>query len=245
MIANKKIIAIIPARGGSKGLPHKNIKILEGKPLLAWSITTALSSKYIDEVCVSSDDEKIRKLGRKHGAQTPFVRPSILAQDTSPTMDAIFHTLDYYQQNLKQNFDIIVCLQPTSPFRETEDVDDALELLINNENAWSVASVTQTDKAALFATINQKYLKWTFGAPNNMRRQDKKEQFYCLNGSIMLSWTSKLRQEGGFYHSNTLPLVMPKSKSLDIDDALDWKTAKAIAPSALNTKYSQGAYEIP
>lgn len=127
MINNKKILAIIPARGGSKGLPRKNIRELAGKPLIAWTIEAGRKSKYIDRLIVSSEDFEIIEVAKKYGAEIPFVRPKHLAEDESLGLDPVFHALRELP-----GYDIVVLLQPTSPLRLTEDIDACIEQLIDS-----------------------------------------------------------------------------------------------------------------
>tara|TARA_Y100000296_G_C5152916_1_gene247407 strand:+ start:455 stop:1171 length:717 start_codon:yes stop_codon:yes gene_type:complete len=226
VVNGKKVIAVIPARSGSKGLPGKNTKDLCGKPLIAWSIKAALKSKHIDEVCVSSDSEEIIKIARDFGINPNFKRPAELAQDDSTMIDVLFHALEEYKK-INKNFDIIVCLEPTSPTRESQDIDESLELLVNNNNAWSVASVTEAEDLSLFASLESGFLSWHGGPPNNIRRQEKQKLYY-LEGTVLLSWVDKLVEHRGFYHGKTLGMVVPRWKSTDIDDLVDWYQAESI-----------------
>ena len=140
MINDKKVLAIIPARGGSKGLPGKNIKELCGKPLIAWSIEQALKSKYIDNVVVSTDTEEIAKIAKECGADVPFLRPAELAADDSPTSDAILHVLE--QLNMKgESYDYVALLEPTSLLRKSNDIDDAISMIVKNTDANCLVSV--------------------------------------------------------------------------------------------------------
>ena len=227
MINGKRVIAVIPARSGSKGLPGKNTKPLCGKPLIAWSIKEALKSKHIDEICVSTDSEEIIKIARDFGANPNFKRPAELAQDDSTTTDVLLHALEEYKK-INKYFDIIVCLQPTSPTRESQDIDESLGLLVNNNDAWSAASVAEAEDLSLFASLKSGFLSWHGDPPNNIRRQQKKQKLYYLDGTITLSWVDKLIEHRGFYHDKTLGMVVPKWKSTDIDDLVDWYQAEGI-----------------
>jgi len=227
VINGKRVIAVIPARSGSKGLPGKNTKPLCGKPLIAWSIKEALKSKHIDEICVSTDSEEIIKIARDFGANPNFKRPAELAQDDSTTTDVLLHALEEYKK-INKYFDIIVCLQPTSPTRESQDIDESLELLVNNNDAWSAASVAEAEDLSLFASLKSGFLSWHGDPPNNIRRQQKKQKLYYLEGTIALSWVDKLIEHRGFYHDKTLGVVVPKWKSTDIDDLVDWYQAESI-----------------
>jgi N-acylneuraminate cytidylyltransferase len=137
LINNKRVLAIIPARGGSKRLPRKNILSIAGKPLIDWTIEAALSSEYVDEVYVSTDDQEIAGIASKHNISIPELRPRALSSDYASTQDVIFYTLE----NFGNEADIIVILQPTSPLRVAEQIDGAIKLFEKN-NAFSVVSVT-------------------------------------------------------------------------------------------------------
>ena len=147
------ILAIIPARGGSKGLPKKNIKILNGKPLIAWSIESALESRYINKVIVSSDNEEIIKVSKKNGAEIPFIRPAILATDTSSTFDVLLHAINFHKTK-SILFDYIVILQPTSPFRKKGDIDLAIKKAIET-NADMIVSVKETSSNPYYVLFEE------------------------------------------------------------------------------------------
>jgi len=138
MYKDKKILALIPARGGSKGLPRKNIKPLLGKPLIAWTIEQSLASKYLDKVVVSTEDKEIAEISKKYGAEVPFIRPKELAKDDTPSIDVVLHAIDFLEK--KELFNIIVLLQPTSPLRTISDIDNSIEFLFS-KNAQAIISV--------------------------------------------------------------------------------------------------------
>ena len=143
MIKDHKIISIITARGGSKGLPKKNIKKLQGKPLIAWTIEAAKKSKYLDKIIVTTDSKEISEVAKEFGAEVPFIRPSHLATDNSSSFDTIKHALNF--QEFKNDYDIVVILEPTSPLRETKDIDNSLEQLIDSPTAKSIVGVCKTE----------------------------------------------------------------------------------------------------
>ena len=156
MLKNKKILAIIPARGGSKGLPGKNIKKLAGKPLIAWTIDQAKKSKYIDKLIVSTDSKEIAEISKKYGAEIPFLRSKKLAQDNSSIYDVIFDAINWFKKN-NIDFDLIILLEPTSPLRENNDIDNAVELFINNwDKANSLVSVSEIHLENPFITLKIK-----------------------------------------------------------------------------------------
>lgn len=141
MYNGKKILALVPARAGSKGLPGKNVRLLLNKPLIAWSIEAGLRSKYVDRVIASTDGEDIASVAGEYGADVPFLRPAELALDSSPSIDFILHTLDWLQLH-KDIYEYLVLLEPTSPLRDSEDVDLAIEALLNQgDRADSILGV--------------------------------------------------------------------------------------------------------
>jgi len=145
MIDNRKIICIIPARGGSKGLSRKNIRSFCGKPLIAWPIAAALGSRYVDRVVVSTDDEEIAAVAHTYGADVPFLRPAELANDTASSFAVIEHTLNFLRERREQ-YDYLLLLEPTSPATESSDIDSAVETLAaSRENADSIVGVAKLE----------------------------------------------------------------------------------------------------
>ena len=230
MYKNKTFLGIIPARGGSKGLPGKNIKELCGKPLIAWSIESGLKSKYLDEVIVTTDSKDIANIAKQYGASVPFLRPDVLANDTATSFDAIKHTIEFYKNEMKKEFDYIVLLEPTSPLREARDIDIAIEQLFNS-NADSIVGICKTEdqNPAFLVFKNEK--DFISGYENHdmkvLRRQDIKD-VYFFEGTIYISKTDVLLNKKTFYHENTIGYVVPKYKSLEIDDIDDFIMVEAI-----------------
>lgn len=216
----KKVLAIIPARGGSKGLPKKNIINLVGKPLLAWTIESSLNSKYISKTIVSSDDDEILKIAHTYQALT-IKRPSELALDTTPSEVVVMHVLEELKQQSEQ-YDYVVLLQPTSPLRNTQDIDEALEKLFCS-NAKSLISVTKIDNKILKAFIieDEGYIK---GISNNlypfMRRQDLPKT-YISNGAIYIATVNEFIQKNSFFSDQTISYLMDETKSVDVDTKED------------------------
>lgn len=228
---NNKIIAIIPARGGSKGLPRKNIKPLLGKPLVAWTIEQAKNSKYIDRIIVSTDDKEITEISRKYGAEVPFLRPKELARDDSPTIDVIMHAIDWFEKR-GDYFDIVVLLEPTSPLRDVEDIDKCVEILIGNPKAKAIVGVAKLESShpEFNMVINEEgFIRKTDGTTNFkvLRRQDL-EDVYFFEGSIYISEVGVLKQKKNFYHESTLAYVVPKYKSLEVDELCDFICTEAL-----------------
>lgn len=144
MYKDKKTLAIIPARGGSKGIPYKNIMNINGKPLIAYSIEAAKQSKYIDYILVSTDDDKIKEVSLQYGASVPFLRPEEISNDTAKSIDVVIHGINYLKES-GEEFDYVVLLQPTSPLRTSQDIDEAIEILIKNEKE-SLVSVCEVEE---------------------------------------------------------------------------------------------------
>lgn len=217
MNKNKTFLAIIPARGGSKRLPRKNVLDLCGKPLIAWSIEAGLKSKYIDKLIVTSDDEEILDISKKFGANI-IKRPDELSSDTATTFDAIKHTID----NLEK-YDFIVLLQPTSPLRSEKYLDEAIELL-EEKNADAVISVCESEHSSLWCnTLSQNLDMSNFLLDEvlNKRSQDL-EKYYKLNGAIYICKTDKLLENKSFFLKNNIfAYIMDKKVSIDIDEEID------------------------
>ena len=230
MYKDKSFLAIIPARGGSKGLPGKNIKKLHGKPLIAWSIEAGLKSKYLDEVVVSTDYQNITDIAKEYGASVPFLRPDYLASDTATSFDAVKHTIDFYKDELKKEFDYIVLLEPTSPLREVGDIDLAIEKLLNS-NAESIVGISKTEDQNPAFLINKDKNEYISGYENKdmkvLRRQDIND-VYFFEGTIYISEINTLLEKETFYHENTIGYEVPKYKSLEIDDMDDFIMVEAI-----------------
>lgn len=219
---NKTFLAIIPARGGSKRLPRKNILDLCGKPLISYSIEAGLKSKYISKVVVTSDDKEILEISRELGV-TIIDRPLELANDTATTFDAIEHTI----KNI-EHYDYIILLQPTSPLRNENHIDEAIELLeIKNANA--VVSVCEMEHSPLWSnTLPEDSNMNNFLREEvlNKRSQDL-EKYYRLNGAIYICKTDELlRNKSLFLKDNIFAYKMDKKYSIDIDDKLDFLIAQ-------------------
>ncbi|MCB1725303.1 MAG: acylneuraminate cytidylyltransferase family protein [Chromatiaceae bacterium] len=221
MIDGLSILAIVPARGGSKGLPRKNIRELAGKPLIAWTLDAARDSRYVDRCIVSTDDDEIAAVARAHGGDVPFLRPPELAGDDANTHDAIVHAL-----SLLPAFDILVLLQPTSPLRGSEDIDGTLETLLRHR-APSCVSVVEPAKSPYWSyrvDAHQRLQPLLDPQYSRMRRQDLPHAF-VLNGAVYAAHTAWLIDNGGALGDGTVPYVMPPERSVDIDTAFDFELA--------------------
>ena len=221
-----KIVAIIPARGGSKGIPKKNIKHLRGKPLISYTIKHANKSKYINKIIVSTEESEIAKISKECGAEI-IKRPEELARDESPTMDVIFHVLEVLRS---ENYipDIVILLQPTSPLRTAEDIDKAVELFLNS-GCESVVSVCEVEHPPYWSfKIGRGYLKPLFGKKKlGLRRQDF-NNIYRVNGAIYISTPQTLYQYKSFHCDRTIPHIMSIERSIDIDTAIDFMLSELV-----------------
>lgn len=218
----KNFLAIIPARGGSKRLPQKNMLDLAGKPLLVWSIKAGLNSKYIDKVIVTSDDEKILSISKQFGAET-IKRPEALANDTATTFEAIKHTIE----NLKR-YEFIVLLQPTSPLRNEKHINEAIELL-HVKNADAIISVCRAEHSPLWCNTlpeDRSMSHFIQDEIKNKRSQDLGE-YYRLNGAIYICRTERLLNEKTFFiKDNIFAYEMDRASSIDIDEEEDFHLAQ-------------------
>ena len=223
----KKILCVIPARSGSKGLRNKNIRILNKKPLIAWSIIAAKKCKLIDKIIVSTDSTKIAKVAKKYGAETPFIRPKKFATDKASSFSVLKHAIEFYK-NQNINYDYILMLEPTSPLRDINDIIYCINK-IKKTNIKTIVSLTKVEDQHpnfLYSISNKNYLKPYINSKKlYIRRQDVSSLFY-LEGSIYISKISTLLKEKTWYHKNTQAFLVDKWKSLEIDDIEDFKLAE-------------------
>lgn len=227
MYNDKKILAIIPARGGSKGIPHKNIMKINHKPLIAYSIEAAKGSKFIDYILVSTDDVEIKDVSLNYGAKVPFLRPEEISNDTAKSIDVVLHALEFHKSQGKE-FHYVVLLQPTSPLRSSQDIDNAIEIVMEKEAESLVSLCEASENPVLMRVIEDDKLKsFVEFKGNNLRRQDL-PKFYIFNGAIYINSVEMLFKEKTFVNEATIPFVMDSVKSIDIDNMLDSKLAELI-----------------
>jgi N-acylneuraminate cytidylyltransferase/CMP-N,N'-diacetyllegionaminic acid synthase len=231
----KSILAIIPARGGSKGLPGKNTKELAGKPLIAWTIEAAKKSKYIDRVLVSADYEDIINISKRFGADVPFTRPEILATDIAKSIDVIIHALDWIKENEKKEYGYLVFLQPTSPLRNFYHIDEAVEKFFSNNNTISLVSVSKVKKNPYLMRVkNKNSFLDNYLSENTtlIRRQDMPDVF-VLNGAIYIIACKDLLHYKSFNTPATAYYLMKDQYSIDIDDEYDFVIAQALIENGI------------
>jgi len=230
MYKGKNILGLISARGGSKGLPRKNIKPLLGKPLIAWTIEQALASKYLDSVIVSTDDKEIADISKKYGAEVPFMRPKELAVDKARGIDVVLHAIGWLKENDKRKqYDLMMLLQPTSPLRRFEDIDKVIEFLFLKE-AKAIVSVCEIDHHPLWAnTLPEDRCMKDFIKQEIMNKNRQElPVFYRLNGAIYLAYCNYMEKHKSFFGEKSFAYIMPRERSVDIDDEIDFKLAEII-----------------
>lgn len=222
MVNNKSILAIIPARAGSKGVKNKNIREICGKPLVAYTIEAAKNSKVCDSIIVSTDSEKIAEISKKYGAEVPFLRSEVNARDTSKTIDAIIEVIDNLRK-IGREYDIIILLQPTSPLRNSVDIMNCLNKFFEHGMA-GIASITEINEHPILFRLydNGKIIKER-NQNSTVRRQDF-DKIYKLNGAIYINLVSDINKNLSF-NDNKYGYIMSNVNSVDIDTELDLKLA--------------------
>jgi len=214
------VLAIIPARGGSKGIPHKNIQNLAGKPLISYTILAAKKSKYIDKIVVSTDDKKIAKIAMSYGAEVPFLRPKNISKDNSSTIKAVKHALEFLRTNQSYIPDMIIVLQPTSPLRTTKLIDDSIEILMNSRSSCAI-SVSKIKKHPFSAFWLKSGLLKPFKQNfTNYDRRQKYPNLYFPTGAIYAFWYETIKKYNSMYGPKIRP-VLVNDVDIDIDTPLD------------------------
>lgn len=231
MIDGKRVLAIVPARSGSKGLPGKNVRMLAGKPLLAWPIAAARASAHVDRVIISTDSREFADIAVAHGAEAPFLRPAELASDTAPSIGFILHAVDTLAAE-GDIYDYVVLLEPTSPLTEGSDVDAALAQLVaaDADAIVGVSKMEATHPAFAVRKDGQggitPYASANFG---EMPRRQDIEPLFSLDGTLYISTVEALRREQGFCHTRTLGYESARHKAHEVDDLVDFICIEAIA----------------
>ncbi len=218
MIGQRRVLGLITARGGSKGLPDKNILPVDGRPLIAWTIAAALASRAIDRLVLSSDDERIIEAARLHGCEVPFRRPAELATDSASSMDVVFHALDELPGH-----DVVVLLQPTSPLRTAEDIDAACRALEAGA-APACVSVCAAEQSPywMYRLDDDARMTPLLDSSSRLARRQDLPPVYVPNGAVYVADIAWLRQSRTFIAGETVAHVMPAERSLDIDTADDF-----------------------
>ncbi|BBB91706.1 MAG TPA: acylneuraminate cytidylyltransferase family protein [Methylomusa anaerophila] len=234
MIDEKSILAVIPARGGSKGVPRKNIRMLAGKPLIAWTIAEALQSKYIDRLILSSEDEEIIEVAKQYGCEVPFQRPKEFAADDTPGIEPILHAV----QALSKPYDYVLVLQPTSPLRTVGDIDGCIKHCFSHEASCCVSICEAKESPYWMFQLNETSTMSPLIRSNRqyMRRQDLPKT-YLLNGALYLADVKQLIQTRSFVTDNTIGYIMPAERSVDIDNERDFQLCAEQLMASLGFQY--------
>lgn len=224
MYKGKKIVCIIPARGGSKGLPGKNIKMFLDKPLIAHTIEQAKRSGLIDRVIVSTDDKKIASISKKYGTEVPFIRPKFLAQDKSSIVDVLLHAIEWLKKD-DYSFDILVLLHATAPLRSVKDINNGIKLLFN-KNVSNVFSVTEAHRNPYFNMVEVNQGRVRLVKRGRFTSRQEAPKVYDMNASIYVWWKDVLKNKKRIFLRNSRVYVMPKERSVDVDNELDFRIAE-------------------
>jgi N-acylneuraminate cytidylyltransferase len=229
-------LALIPARGGSKSIPRKNIRPFAGHPLIAYSIAAGLAAEMVTRVVVSTDDEEIAAVARRYGAETPFLRPAALSQDHTADLPVFQHALEWLGENEGYQPEIVVQLRPTSPFRRVSHIDQAIYRLLERPEADSVRTVCVPfqNPFKMWRIDSSGFMQPLLGAeypePYNMPRQ-LLPQVYWQTGYVDVAWTDTILQKGSMTGDCILPLVIDSSEWIDIDSPDDWRRAERLLES--------------
>lgn len=222
-----KTLAVITARGGSKGLPGKNVMVAGGKPLVAWTVEAAVSAECVDRVILSSDDDDIIAAAKSAGSEIPFRRPDYLSDDTASSIDVVLHAIDKVP-----GYDYVVLLQPTSPLRTSADIDAAFKLLLES-GGESCVSICEADQSPylMYQVAGTNKLKRILPEICGVTRRQDLPLTYVLNGAIYIAKVDWLLEKRNFIDVDTQGYIMPKERSLDIDTAADFEIFKSIVDS--------------
>lgn len=229
MYKNKKILAVITARGGSKGIPRKNIKEMNGKPLIAYTLLVAQQSKYLTRVIVSTDDEEIAQMSREYGGDVPFLRPEEFARDNSTSLSVIQHALRWLKENAGEEYDYGMLLPPTAPLRLSEDVDNVIQKIVDTgaDSVMSMMKLTDFSLKKLKKIENDQILPMLFDEGTDISFRNDSEPIYKRNASIYITKTECLLQ-GDLFGKISRPYIMPQERSVDINEPIDFIIAESL-----------------
>ena len=227
MVTPPRILAFIPARGGSKGVPRKNVRLICGKPLIAYTIETALELQHIfHRIIVSTDDEEIAAVSKKYGAEVPFIRPDELSGDEVPTLPVVQHAVEFVEQQDDILLDWVFILQPTDPLRSFRDLENALKISTLTSSCDSVISVVrvyETHPVFMKRIKDNRLISFGVQAPEGTRRQDCEPPAYMSNGAVYLTRRDVIMEQNSIWGAVTRPYIMPAERSLNVDSELDLK----------------------
>jgi len=230
MVRGKKVIGIVPARGGSKGIPRKNIVPLGGKPLIAWTIEAALQAGSLDRLIVSTDDQEIAKVAAQCGGEVPFLRPSEIAQDDTSDFPVYRHTLNWLKQNEGAGFDVVVWLRPTTPLRAAKDINNAIRILLGTDADW-VRSMCRVEHHPYWMYKISRGAASLFHQRGDMTKHYRRQnlpRLYRLNGLVEATWARNILNDEYLYKGKIVPYVVPLERSVDIDGMMDIRLAEVL-----------------
>ena len=227
MYKGKKIIAIIPARCGSKRLPGKNIKKLNGKPMISYAIRAALLSEYVDKVIVATDDRKIPEVAKKWEAEVPCLRPAELATDTARPEHVLQHAVGYLSSN-GFNADVIVLIQPTSPFVLAGDIDGAIKKMFETKAGSCIGVCEISERPEWMYQIKRKTPFLFLSGSGTKKRSQELPKLYKINGAVYVVKREVLMNKNKIIDDNSDIFIMPRERSVDIDELIDFKLAEAL-----------------
>lgn len=223
-----RVLFIVTARGGSKGVPRKNIRMIGKLPLIAYKIIAAKKCRYENRLIVSTDDEEIARISKEYGAEVPFMRPAELSDDSASSMDVVMHAMNWVNENDSEKYDYVCLLEPSSPFANYEDIDNALEL-IERTGADTLLGMKEAEVSTRFIhslDSNGGLSKFYHAVKEqtSVRRQDQEKE-YTMNGCMYIAKWDYFVQNGLFHSENSIPYIMPEERSIEIDTMLNYETA--------------------
>lgn len=228
---DQKILAVIPARGGSKGVPRKNIRFVGGKPLIAYSIEAALCVRGLfHRIIVSTDDDEIMQIAKDCGADVPFKRPENLGSDKMPMLPVLKHAVEFIENQDQIKLDWVFLLQPTAPLRNAEDIEAAINLAVNgsSDSVISVVQVFAVHPILMKKIEGNRLLPFCIEEKEGTRRQDYKPDAFMRNGAIYLSKRDVIMEHSSIWGQEICPYVMPEERSLNIDSEFDLKMVELV-----------------
>jgi len=227
MYKDKKILGLITARGGSKGIPRKNIKDLAGKPLIAYTIEAAKGSKYLTRCIVSTDDHEIAKIAKNFCADMPFIRPEELAQDKSTSVDVVRHAVNWLKENCQEEYNYIMILQPTSPFRTSKDIDECIKKIVDTgaDSVMSMKELVDFSAKKVKRIENDVIVPWLIDEGKASSQRQDLEKAYKRNCAIYLT-KAELIMKGDLFGQISRPYIMPEERSVDINKLIDFELAE-------------------
>lgn len=225
------VLFVIAARGGSKGVPRKNIKLLGGMPLIAYKIISAQKCQYDKRIIVSTDDDEIADISKKYGADVPFIRPKELATDSASSIDVVLHAMDWVSENDTRKYDYVCLLEPSSPFASYRDLDEALRILdeCRGDTLLGMKEVEVTTNFIHPLDENGGLSEFYYALENlsSLRRQDQKRE-YTMNGCMYISRWNYFVKNKMFHSVKSIPYIMPEEKSIEIDTLFDYEIARML-----------------